>query len=343
MSAVHGSLLGTAVGDALGLPYENLSPRRAARLLGPPTRMRFVLGRGMVSDDFEHAVMAAQAYAEHPADADAFAQRLAGRLRWWLAALPAGLGRATLKAGVRLWLGYGPHNSGVSSAGNGPAMRSAVLGAAIDDLAKLGDYVRASTRLTHTDPRAELGAQAVALAAWCAKRGFDTPGEFFGRCRETQLLGGSAEFAALLTVVEASLAAGEATAAFALSLCGPRGVSGYAYHTVPVCLHAWLSHPADLRAAVVSAIGCGGDADTTAAIVSGIVGSRVGPGGVPGEWLNRVWLWPMSAAFVERLAGAVDRAPARAPGTWFAASLGRNLLFLAAVLGHGFRRLLPPY
>ena len=27
-----GSLLGTAVGDAIGLPYENLSPRRAARL-----------------------------------------------------------------------------------------------------------------------------------------------------------------------------------------------------------------------------------------------------------------------------------------------------------------------
>lgn len=31
--AVVGSLLGTAFGDALGLPNENLSPRRADRLL----------------------------------------------------------------------------------------------------------------------------------------------------------------------------------------------------------------------------------------------------------------------------------------------------------------------
>lgn len=343
MSAVHGSLLGTAVGDALGLPYENLSPRRAAKLLGPPTRMRFVFGRGMVSDDFEHAVMAAQAYAECPADADAFAQRLAGRVRRWLLAPPAGLGRATLRAGVRLWLGYGPTKSGVFSAGNGPAMRAPVLGAAIDDLAKLGEYVRASARITHTDPKAELGALAVALAAWSARRGADTPGEFFSLCARAATLGGSAEFMALLGRVRESLAAGEATAAFARALCGPRGVSGYMYHTVPVCLHAWLSSPADLRAAVANAIECGGDADTTAAIVGGIVGSRVGPGGVPAEWLGRLWLWPMTAAFVERLADAAERAPSRPPGTWFAANLGRNLLFLAAVLWHGFRRLAPPY
>ncbi|HET6883416.1 MAG TPA: ADP-ribosylglycohydrolase family protein [Pirellulales bacterium] len=46
--ALVGSLLGMAVGDALGLPYEGLSPRRAARLLGPPTRYRLLFGRGIV-------------------------------------------------------------------------------------------------------------------------------------------------------------------------------------------------------------------------------------------------------------------------------------------------------
>ena len=52
--AIIGCILGTAVGDALGLPYEGLSPTRARKLLGPPDRHRFILRRGMISDDTEH-------------------------------------------------------------------------------------------------------------------------------------------------------------------------------------------------------------------------------------------------------------------------------------------------
>lgn len=33
---IIGCILGTAVGDALGLPYEGLKPHRPAKLLGPP-------------------------------------------------------------------------------------------------------------------------------------------------------------------------------------------------------------------------------------------------------------------------------------------------------------------
>ena len=58
---ISGCLLGTALGDALGLPYEGLSRRRALRLLGRPDRFRFNFGRGMVSDDTEHTCMVAQA------------------------------------------------------------------------------------------------------------------------------------------------------------------------------------------------------------------------------------------------------------------------------------------
>ena len=53
-SPIVGSILGTAVGDAIGLPYEGMSKRRGVRLLGEPTRHRFFFGRGMVSDDTEH-------------------------------------------------------------------------------------------------------------------------------------------------------------------------------------------------------------------------------------------------------------------------------------------------
>src|SRR5215468_2973121 len=163
-----GSLLGCAVGDALGLPYEGVSRRRGIRLLGPPDRHRFLLGRGMVSDDTEHSAMVLQALCAAPRDPDAFVRSFASHLRWWLLGLPAGIGLATLRATVSLWLGFGPQRSGVFSAGNGAAMRSPVLGAAIDDLALLRRYVEASTRTTHTDPKALHGAFAVALAAWCA-------------------------------------------------------------------------------------------------------------------------------------------------------------------------------
>lgn len=62
--AILGCLIGTAVGDALGLPYEGISPRRAARMFGPPTRFRFLSGRGMVSDDTEHTVLVAESLIE---------------------------------------------------------------------------------------------------------------------------------------------------------------------------------------------------------------------------------------------------------------------------------------
>ena len=85
MSRSHpavGSLLGTAVGDALGLPYENLSPRRARKLFGEPTRYRLLFGRGMVSDDTEHACLAAQALVRSGLDPERFGRELASSLRW---------------------------------------------------------------------------------------------------------------------------------------------------------------------------------------------------------------------------------------------------------------------
>src|SRR3954465_809146 len=96
--SLAGVLVGTAVGDALGLPLEGLSRRRQARLFPPPLRHRFALGRGMISDDTEHTFVVAQSLLDSPDDPARFQRQLARRLRWWLAALPAGIGFATLRA-----------------------------------------------------------------------------------------------------------------------------------------------------------------------------------------------------------------------------------------------------
>ena len=109
--AIAGAILGTAVGDAVGLPYEGLSRRRAKRLLGKPDRHRFLLRRGMVSDDTEHSCMVMQALIASAGDEDLFLRYLASRMRLWLLGAPAGIGFATLKAALRLCLGVSPRNS----------------------------------------------------------------------------------------------------------------------------------------------------------------------------------------------------------------------------------------
>src|SRR5262245_39723339 len=121
-----GVILGTAVGDALGLPLEGISRRRAARMFPGPLRHRFLPGRGMCSDDTEHTCMTAQAILRSGGDVEVFRRSLAWRLRGWLLGIPAGIGLATLRSILKLWIGVSPQRSGVWSAGNGPAMRAAI-------------------------------------------------------------------------------------------------------------------------------------------------------------------------------------------------------------------------
>ena len=108
-----GLLLGTAVGDALGLPAEGISRGRIQRMWRGVWRHRFLFSHGMVSDDTEHTLFVAQALLTHPDDVVAFQRCLAWKLRLWLLVLPAGIGLATLKAILRLWLGFPPSRSGV--------------------------------------------------------------------------------------------------------------------------------------------------------------------------------------------------------------------------------------
>ena len=140
----------------------------------------------------------------------------------------------------------------------------------------------------------------------------------------------------------------QCTQTFVVSLGFDNGVSGYVYHSVPVAIHAWFTHPRDFRSAITSIIQCGGDTDSTAAIVGGIIGSAVGKDGIPADWIDNLLEWPRSVSWMEQLAIQLDAAinsdannrPIKLPA-W--GLLPRNLFFLLVVLYHGFRRLLPPY
>lgn len=337
---ILGVILGTAVGDALGLPYEGLSPRRVARRMGAGgLRHSMLLGRGLISDDTEHTCLVARALIRSRGDPVRFARQLARDLRWWLAALPPGIGWATLRGAVKLWLGFPPGKSGVWSAGNGPAMRAALLGVCARDGEHLRALVRASTRITHRDPRAESGALVVATAARLAAAGIDpTPAvaERLGQDIADE------RFRALV-IRAGSLARYRVTPAeFLAAMEWPRGVSGFVVHTVPAALYCWLRHPDRPRAAITAAVRLGGDTDTCAAIVGALSGARHGAQGLPADWLDGLRDWPLGPRRLRRIAAALAGGDDRAPRLPWPALLARNLAFTALIAAHLVRRAVPP-
>lgn len=349
VQAVYGCLLGTAYGDALGLPYEGLSKQRAAKLLGAPDRFRLIgwpLYRGLVSDDTEHAVLTLQAWMQSQGNLSRFKTQLTRALRCWLLLLPVGVGSATARAILRSCV---LRQAGVWSAGNGAAMRAPILGVLIEDETVLLAWIKTSTELTHCDPKAHWGSYVMALAA-----------RFATQARlQQQTIEPPAALAYirayvhhqptrdLIHQVENSLKQGECTHDFVQRTQSAWGVSGYIGHTLPAVLHAWLSQPDQPLEAIAHLVACGGDADSTAALLGGIMGAYHGA---------TVFEPPMQACiepiltprYLQQL--AVQATTAAVPSTrvylWrglLIVTLLRNVLLLMVVLVHAFRRLLPPY
>ncbi len=229
-------------------------------------------------------------------------------------------------------------------------MRAPLLGACLARRAEmLREFVHASTRLTHVDPRAAEGAWVVAhAAAEAVLKGPDTrPEEFLESVLAT--IEGD-ELRRSLNVALDHLRRGDNVSNFAASLGLERGVSGYINHTVPVVIFCWLRHLGDFRATVESAILLGGDADSTGAIAGALAGASAGRSAIPGEWLSGLWEWPRTVSYMDRLAHAlasfsanVPRTSTRPPRWFWLGVLARNLVMFLLVLAHGFRRLGPPY
>lgn len=303
-TAAQGSLLGTLIGDSLGLPYEGLKAGRNLRIYPFPIRQRMFVGRGFASDDTLQSVFVWQAILASDGDLTKFSRQFARRLRTWFLAIPPGVGLSTVKACLRLCAGLPSERSGVRSAGNGAAMRSAVLGAAFsEDPERRVAWVEAVSRVTHTDPTAIQGAQLIALAAAVSARGKE--GEFD-------------ELAARLCP------------AWPWQTRWPdSGPTGWVVHSVNAAIEVWKQNP-DPVDAMEAVIRLGGDTDSVGAMVGGILGAK--PGVIwPDPWL-RIVGWPRPPD-LKRLPASVS----------YFRLLAGHVAQLLVVLGHGFRRLLPPY
>ena len=208
---------------------------------------------------------------------------------------------------------------------------------------ELKNFVRRTTQITHSDPKAYYGALAVALAAYQSAFLDTLSGSQFLQTLGNLLADEDADqFLDLIHQAVQSAQKGEPTSVFAEQIGSSNGISGYIYHTVPCVLQTWLRYPDDYRAGIQEIIKAGGDTDTTAAILGAIIGARVGVTGIPTAWIDKIMEWPRSIAWIKALGHALEKQD-QCPSYFVPGVILRNAFFLILILAHGFRRMAPPY
>lgn len=308
-------LLGVALGDALGLPCEGLSADAIAHRFGRVDRFHLLGRTGFVSDDAEQAALVAECLAWHPDDPTACARRFRRELLAWTLRLPWGSGASSLRAALRVALGM--RESGVPSAGNGAAMRAAVIGARFrDDAEKRRAFGVALARTTHTDVRAVEGALFVAdLVA-------------VGHLEARRAVGDH-DLAASLDQASSLAGRGATTPEAARAL----GTSGYVVSSVSLALFSYLRFGHDSLLALQEAISAGGDTDSIAAILGGWLGAKHGEAGLPAHLVSSLAGGFAGPTHMRALARSLDSG---APPPRFSrvGAFARNLALWPVVLFH---------
>lgn len=350
---VMGCLLGAAVGNALGLPYERLSKRKIFQHHTPIKGHTLVLNKGMFSDDTEQTCLTAQSLIVSRGDPAEFTRDLARRLRLRLLGFPTGINWVTLKSSLRLWIGFSPQQSGVNSTDNGAAIRSTIIGVCYGkDPLQLVALVKASTAMTHNSLEAELGAIAVAVAAYLAsvrssiqpQEYYQTVQEFFAHSSAKLSDASVTEFLDLIEQACVSAEQNESGVAFANKLSNHDGVSSHIYHTVPIIVQVWLRNQNRYTKGIREIIYLGGDTDTTAAILGGIIGAAVGTSGIPQKWLDDIIDFPRNIRWIKSLGKGLalsceaESSHSALPLAFYLLPL-RNLIFLIIILFRAFYRL----
>jgi ADP-ribosylglycohydrolase len=176
---------------------------------------------------------------------------------------------------------------GRGSMGNGGAMRVAPLGAYFaEDLERVVKEAQASSVVTHVHPEGVAGTVAVAVAAAMASLlRNDPPAERVRKLFDV-VLKSTRESEVRRKILLASQIPRDMGAEQAAKALG-RGDLVTAPDTVPFCVWVAAHHLDNYVEALSTAISVGGDCDTNAAIVGGIVALSVGREGMPAEWLKR--------------------------------------------------------
>jgi len=305
LSQFQGSILGLAIGDALGFPVEFRSRRQILELLGPAGvtdllgiqdprlsgRAPYIIGAthpaGTYSDDTQMSLATARGLlTAGGADLDTLMETI-GReyVAWSISDDNDRAPGSTCMTGCRnLAQGTPWREAGVArSKGCGSAMRVAPIGLYYgSDLDRVEAVARASSLLTHGHDAAIEGAAAAALLVALAVAGVEPAAmyaEVMRRCG-----GRSPDFDRCLHRLPDLLSAPPEVA---LSKAG-LGEAWVAEEAVASALYCVWRHPDDLRACLLEGANTDGDSDSIAAIAGSISGARLGLGGIPADWVARV-------------------------------------------------------
>ena len=270
------SLAGLSVGDSLGAQY--FAPGRTIGVLPPPV--------WEWTDDTEMACSVV--WMLHEAgriDQDRLAFAFADRCEpYRVYGAGAFVILHNIRTGTPWAVAAGEIFDGEGSCGNGAAMRVAPLGAYFaGSPAKAVSEAELSARLTHAHPEGVAGAIAVAVAA-CHAVSARLAGQRPSARRFLETVLASTPDGVVARGLKRALRMPSVSVEEAAYELG-NGTRVTAQDTVPFTIWAAARHLDDYPAAVQSCIEAGGDIDTTAAIVGGIVGAFAGRTGIPQDWL----------------------------------------------------------
>lgn len=322
---LEGTLVGTAVGDALGLYVEGLSAVKIQRHFGRVDRFMMPGGIGILSDDTEQSALIAESLAAYPDDVDNFVRHFRWCLVRWFWTLPPGVGKATIQACLRLSVGL--KSSGINSAGNGAAMRTAVIGTFFhQDRQRRRTFTEAAARVTHTDERSIQASLFVSeLAAVCANA--PMPGAQRLRCFLTALETVELQtLRDLLGKAERLATDGCSVAEAAQEL----GTTGFVMHTVPFATFCYLRFSEeDPIVALIESVTAGGDTDSIAAILGAWLGALYGVNGFPEELRRKIFYGPVNK---HKLCLAMLDRSQSVPGFNYMFAFARNVVLIPFLL-----------
>jgi ADP-ribosyl-[dinitrogen reductase] hydrolase len=292
-----GSILGLAIGDALGAPFEF---QRAAQIPRPvPAFERPWMGLppGTWTDDTAMARNLWTSLIEHAGDldtSDVLARHLA-----WLATGPPDVGTLTRKV-LTAWADgasdpardYVEQRGPEVSAGNGSVMYCAPLGVAY---ARRPDALLhaapALSAITHWDERCRTACLAVTLAAAALVRGERSDDAVAAAVQTVADLEGGEELEYLV---------GEAGRARPLD--GPD--MGFTLFTAGIALQV-TGEGRGFEDGLRLVVGLGGDTDTNAAVAGALLGAAHGSRGLPAAWLEALAEGDAIVAEAEQLAALI--------------------------------------
>jgi ADP-ribosyl-[dinitrogen reductase] hydrolase len=271
---ILGCILGGAIGDAFGRPYEHRQPP-------------IVISEAdewLLSDDTQLTLATCEAITSRGGSVDpaAIADRFA---HWHRARRITGMGSNTLKALTELvagghWALVG--GKGERAASNGSAMRAAPLAFCLDpnDEAQRRT-IRDVSRITHHNEEAYAGALAVVVAAHAAAGGsWDGSNDLLRLVIEVLPDTQTRDRLIALTEIEKETPLLEIARRF--------GCSGYVAESVPLALcGASRIRSLDFKPLLIDLIACGGDTDTNASIAGQVVGALIGRSRLPEEMIAR--------------------------------------------------------